>query len=997
MGRFLLIALMLTLGAAERQYFHQSNRATWEEARKHCQVCFKDLVTLTPENIQTIVKEASSESWVGLRKNFYSTSNTTSNSTSDYPVNATSYIASNATSNTTSNSTSDYPVNATSYIASNATSNTTSNSTSDYPVNATSYIASNATSNSTSKPSMPWSRWANGDPLSFQNWYPGWPVFKSSLPKRVCCSCSCTCPVTTTPRTTTSTTSTEFTTPDVTSSTGLGEHTTDNVKDVSSFTDATTGQNVTDVTGFSENATENMTDMSSFSDITIYENVTDVFRVAAFMIENMTDVSTSTDATTGQNMTDVTGVSEYATENMTDVSSFTDATTGQNVTDVTGVSEYATENMTDVSTSTDATTGQNVTDVTGFSEYATENMTDVSTSTDTTTSQNVTDVTGVSEYATENMTDVSSFTDATTGQNMTDVTGFSEYTTENMTTSTETIKISTKNTPVFTTTPPMTTSAPPIQAECVRSPMLTPDVPEADENYIEDSCVAMLGFGAWIEKDCYDLLSFICYEDRFFGQANVSDVTSNSANLTWLPGTGDISHYRVEVSGDKMLIDNQTGLSSDLGNLTAGTRYSVQVFPVKCVRDLSPQEVAFYTTPNKVENLTAANETETSISLSWDKPAGGVAFYLIKYENQETESKTAGTVVEGLTPGSLYTFTVLSGVGDGSKWSEESNVTKYTKPGKVSNLTVSSNTNTSLLLKWDPPKGSTTGFSVKAGPSSGNESFYEVVKQTEVNVTGLLTGSKITLSVRALINDTLEGDEVTTYSYTAPEPISNLIMSSASNNFLEARWNRPEGNYSSFTVELQLDGVKVNTSYNLTEVFVKFTGLKTAAGYTVIVYAVSGHLKSPPVKGIFFTLPSPPSHPTVINSGKHNMSFQWNAPVNTASVTYLAKISSSFWGHSFSANVTQTNHTFKGLNSGTRYKFEVRTVAGEKSSLPVDISHSTEADTRTISLSMLCSSALPLHCDNSSTKDSVFQKLKEHFQEKLGDNVFWTLEKQETG
>lgn len=35
-----------------------------------------------------------------------------------------------------------------------------------------------------------------------------------------------------------------------------------------------------------------------------------------------------------------------------------------------------------------------------------------------------------------------------------------------------------------------------------------------DKNYIEDSCVAMLHFGPWIEKSCLELLPFICYEGR---------------------------------------------------------------------------------------------------------------------------------------------------------------------------------------------------------------------------------------------------------------------------------------------------------------------------------------------------------------------------------------------------------------------------------------------------------------------------------------------------
>lgn len=44
--------------------------------------------------------------------------------------------------------------------------------------------------------------------------------------------------------------------------------------------------------------------------------------------------------------------------------------------------------------------------------------------------------------------------------------------------------------------------------------MLIPDDPETNKNYIEDSCVAMLSFGAWVEKKCAELLPFICYEGK---------------------------------------------------------------------------------------------------------------------------------------------------------------------------------------------------------------------------------------------------------------------------------------------------------------------------------------------------------------------------------------------------------------------------------------------------------------------------------------------------
>ncbi|XP_075906774.1 receptor-type tyrosine-protein phosphatase eta [Nelusetta ayraudi] len=83
-------ALMLICSAVERDDFLINTHLAWEQARNHCQGCFKDLVTVSADNNVVIANKVSHTSWIGLQKK-----------------------------------------------------------------------------NNT------WSRWANGDPLTFQNWSPG--------------------------------------------------------------------------------------------------------------------------------------------------------------------------------------------------------------------------------------------------------------------------------------------------------------------------------------------------------------------------------------------------------------------------------------------------------------------------------------------------------------------------------------------------------------------------------------------------------------------------------------------------------------------------------------------------------------------------------------------------------------------------------------------------------------------------------------------------------
>lgn len=164
------------------------------------QVCYKEMVTLTPQNVYIIGKMINSDHWIGLRK----------------------YINYNATY--------DYDYEEDSFISPNNFTNTSFGT--------------------------PWTRWANGDPLIFQNWYPGYPVFKSPLPKIDCCSCSCTCPA--------------------------PSQTTTNPPPVQTATDPLTGRAYGSPTGphVTEDGYENMTDFTSLDD---WENITDVM---ASSIEN---------------------------------------------------------------------------------------------------------------------------------------------------------------------------------------------------------------------------------------------------------------------------------------------------------------------------------------------------------------------------------------------------------------------------------------------------------------------------------------------------------------------------------------------------------------------------------------------------------------------------------------------------------------------------------------------------------------------------------------
>ncbi|KAM4565058.1 receptor-type tyrosine-protein phosphatase eta [Fundulus diaphanus] len=786
--------LLLVYAAAERQYFIGPHNASWEQARNHCQICYKEMVTLTPENVDVVARMIDYDHWIGLRK--YVNYNGTYNDTSDY----------------------DYE--------------------DDYFTDL-----NNATNASSKSFGTPWTRWANGDPLVFQNWYPGFPVFKSPLPKIDCCSCSCTCPAPI--QTTTTSPST-----------------------VSTVTGSTSG-----------NTNRNTNGNTSGNSTGTYTSETDSY-----------------------DMTDFTGP-------------------------------------------------------------------------------------GDNQSATTDLTKQTNYTSSRQSAAV-----FSVHTTDSP----------------WTTTSP-TTPQPPVLSTCERSPMLPPIIPETNKNYIENSCVVMLPFGPWVERVCLEQLPFICYEDRFMGSVTASNISASSASLRWDQGPGDLSHYRLEVVAPDSLWNfttNLLDLSFELKNLTAGTHYSVQVFPVKCGRDLNPQNKSFFTIPGEVTELKVTNYTETSVSLSWKKPDGNYGFFNVTAkplrDNMKTEIRDNITaedlVFDRLIPGLRYNFVFITLVNDSTRRSKEANITACTKPGKVSQLEAINNSDTHLRLQWYKPTGFYDNFNVKVFDRNGtnlNANVTEIGSDAEkhtVEVTQLPNANQIKLYVTAVSHCGDSGDTENITTFTAPGPVTDLNLK-PTHNSITANWkfDRSNGKTSNFTAELFL-GHEI-TETNSTAETVTFENLSSATNYTLKVYAVTADLRSPETSRSIFTLPLPPTNIKLTEQNKTSLTFKWEYPGNSTAIKYNCSISSNFWGHVENQTTSDQYCQFTGLKSGSRYNFEVYTVSNGNGSEPAKANETTAVDKVEIGLSMLCSSKDLLYCDKNGTRVSVFSELKKHLEEYLGGKVYYEAKK----
>ncbi|KAL0970387.1 hypothetical protein UPYG_G00241280 [Umbra pygmaea] len=526
------------------------------------------------------------------------------------------------------------------------------------------------------------------------------------------------------------------------------------------------------------------------------------------------------------------------------------------------------------------------------------------------------------------------------------------------------------------------------------------------DGYIADPCIAMLSCGLWYERVCTMLLPYICYEDRFYGNANISGVTLHNASLSWASGPADINDYRVEVKAKYYSRNvthsslNYTNLTYQLSNLTAGTLYSIQVFPIKCERDLNPENVSFYTKPDIINNLKITDISLNSISLSWLPPNGNCDFYSVQVTGGPDETiqvNNSYVVVANLTSGGLYRFDVNAEVKDQSIKGAPQNISKYTKPGIVQNLTVHSHTNDTVWIEWKPPVGNTSGYRIEYFVDS-NIRTHSTTKTTNFLVNGLPQGTMIHFTVFSLVADlSVDGDPQELTGLTNPGSVTDLQLE-PQNTTITVTWKAPTGKYSNFTVQVNLTDTGeqefLGNTNNLSSIV---SNLKPGVQYTVSVITLNGDLLSEPRKQTVYTYPTSPESLQIVSFNQSQVSIKWKPPSASGNVplTYSVTASSYFINCTktelYPYQTKNTNHTFAGLTTGTKYEFNVSVQAGSLASLPITISQTTAPEIKVLIMTLECASNISLHCEDDTVKKSVKEQLSQYLHGSLQDFKIWNV------
>lgn len=165
---------------------------------------------------------------------------------------------------------------------------------------------------------------------------------------------------------------------------------------------------------------------------------------------------------------------------------------------------------------------------------------------------------------------------------------------------------------------------------------------------------------------------------------SISDVTENSAKVTWHPNQIDeyILSYRVYVDGQAVAdVEPQTGIMiANLTNLSPGN-HTVAVSAINENKEgpLSKTESFTCTSILGPTGLKMANHSSDTVWLIWDPTSKAKIYEIYQGDQKIGETTLTEYAISGLKENSSYNFSVVAVNGDGSK-SQPSSISAMTLP-----------------------------------------------------------------------------------------------------------------------------------------------------------------------------------------------------------------------------------------------------------------------------------------------------------------------------
>ncbi|XP_059369293.1 receptor-type tyrosine-protein phosphatase eta-like isoform X2 [Carassius carassius] len=415
---------------------------------------------------------------------------------------------------------------------------------------------------------------------------------------------------------------------------------------------------------------------------------------------------------------------------------------------------------------------------------------------------------------------------------------------------------------------------------------------------------------------------------------NITVLNSSNSSLTvgWPVPLGHVDSYIVNVSGAELNTPlNLTTFtnSSVISNLMAGRVYNLTVTTISGVLKNSSNIVLVATKPNPPEAVRVSGQTNVSISLLWLKPLSMDAVcYEVSYRSNQSgvnltlnHTNSLNATLTNLLPGSQYDLTVVS-IGVKELRSSNVNLTAYTAPNAVQNLSISAVGTISVNLNWLPPIGTLSLFSYSINISPPDQTLNTT--SNNYQITQLQPGTQYNCSVRALIITAyIFGPSQLIQCNTKPLPVTNLTASPVGTTQMSLSWSRQSDYKSSYQYNVSVNGEQWIQSINETT---NVVNLIAGNNYTFTVQTVANGMSSESVAISAFTGLGKASNISAVSTTQ-SMRVEWRPPDGIVSL-YNVKILLNGTVLKMENRTNETTVVFSDLLPGTQYNVIVTSISG---------------------------------------------------------------------
>ncbi|XP_023276983.1 tenascin-like isoform X6 [Seriola lalandi dorsalis] len=443
----------------------------------------------------------------------------------------------------------------------------------------------------------------------------------------------------------------------------------------------------------------------------------------------------------------------------------------------------------------------------------------------------------------------------------------------------------------------------------------------------------------------------------------VGEVTSDTVDLSWnnemlvteylvtyVPTSPGGLLQEFTVTGDKT--------SATVKELEPGIEYLIRVHAVLSNKRSVPVSARVATDLPRPEGLKFKSVRETSVEVTWDQldiPFDGWEIY---FRNTKEEN---GKVMSTLPP-SQNQF-LQPGLGPGQEYEVSINIIKNNTRGPQTSKTVTTKidgprqvevkdvTDSSALVSWSQPVAPVDRVTMFYGPTSdpSDENSAEISPpDKQYSIDSLRPDTEYTVSLISRSGD-ITSDPVTTTFSTALDAPKNLQTVSQTNNSITVEWTNSQADVGSYRVKYS----PISGASHGEEVFPRgpgdttkatITGLKPGTEYGVGVTAVKNERESLPATTNAATDIDPPRDFEEAESTETSLTLRWQKPRAKVSGYRLVYVSRDGQVEEVEIPATATSYVVSNLTPGMSYTHTLTAERGHKSSTPVTLTASTEAE-----------------------------------------------------